>query len=57
MNKAQKDLLLELSRNERRRLFLVKNRSWECYSESQKNEINGEIELLTLTINQLKGGK
>ena len=55
MNQAQKDLLLELSRKERRRLFLAKNRSW--VSVENKREISKEIDLLTLTINQLKGGK
>ena len=55
MNQAQKDLLLELSRNERRRLFLAESRSW--VSDEAKRAISKEIELLTLTINQLKGGK
>ena len=55
MNQAQKDLLIELSRKERTRLFKCRRKSW--VSVENNREISKEIDLLTLTINQLKGGK
>ncbi len=55
MNQAQKNLLIELSRNERRNLH--KKLTNFYIDVNKRDEIKKEIALLTLTINQLKGGK
>ena len=56
MNQDQKDLILELTRKERARLFNLK-RDKAIYNSVDYFRVKKEIDLCTSIVDQLKGGK